>query len=58
MRGGEKISVLKYNPIIPAIAGGFEKDNLQNVSRIRAFTIMSAVMKPILHSLEMNVKRE
>ena len=50
MRGGEKISVLKYNPIIAAIAGGFEKDNLQNVSQIRVFTLVSTVMKPILQS--------
>ena len=42
MRVGEKISVLKYNPIIAAIAGGFEKDNLQNVSQIRVLTIVSA----------------
>ena len=41
--GGEKVSVLKYNPIIAAIAGGFEKDNnLQNVSQVRVITLVSA----------------
>ena len=38
----EKISVLKYNPIIAAIAGGFERDNLQNVSQVRVITLVSA----------------
>ena len=38
----EKISVLKYNPIIAAIAGGFERDNLQNVSQVRVLTLVSA----------------
>ena len=58
MRGGEKISVLKYNPITAAIAGGFEKDNLQNVSQIRVFTQVSAVMKPYFIAMHMNVMRK